>query len=197
MFTIHLPQSPLKNLHTLELGIGNENLLQRFFEENPEYFLTVQGEPAGPNEAYEEIHGQLPEGWGFTRKWVIGYLNENDSLVAVVNIISDFLVSGVWHIGLFMVATSLHGSGTAQTIYHSIEHWAKSNSANWVRIGVVQGNARAERFWETLGFLETRTRTGYKMGKQINTVRVMVKPLTGGTLQQYLSLIERDRPESL
>ena len=28
-----------------------------------------------------------------------------------------------------------------------------------------------------------------------NTLRVMVKPLTGGTLEQYLALVPRDRPE--
>jgi GNAT superfamily N-acetyltransferase len=190
----HLPQSPIQSLRTIELTSGHESVLQRFFEANPEYFFAVQGEPANPNEAYDEIHSQLPEGWSFTKKWVIGYLGESGSLAAIANIISDFLAAGVWHIGLFMVATSLYGTGTAQILYHSLESWARSNGANWLRLGVVKGNLRAERFWASLGYLQVRTRDGFQIGHQINTLRVMVKPLSGGNLEQYLSLLERDRP---
>jgi hypothetical protein len=34
-----------------------------------------------------------------------------------------------------------------------------------------------------------------QMGKLTNTVRVMAKPLAGGTLEEFLSLVPRDRPE--
>ena len=192
----HLPQSPIPSLHMMELTSGHESFLQQFFEANSAYFFAVQGEPARPNEGHEEIHSQLPDGWRFTKKWVIGYLDESGSLMAVANIISDFIAAGVWHIGLFMVATSLYGTGTAQTLYHGLESWARSDGAEWLRLGVVKGNGRAERFWESLGYLQVRTRDGFQMGQQINTLRVMYKPLAGGTREQYLSLLERDRPET-
>ena len=35
------------------------------------------------------------------------------------------------------------------------------------------------------------------MGKLTNTVRVMVKPLSGGTIDAYLRLVARDRPTLL
>jgi hypothetical protein len=34
-----------------------------------------------------------------------------------------------------------------------------------------------------------------QMGKLTNTVRVMVKLLAGGTIEEFLSLVPRDRPE--
>jgi hypothetical protein len=34
------------------------------------------------------------------------------------------------------------------------------------------------------------------MGQRVNTLRVMAKPLAGGTLEQYTALVIRDRPES-
>ena len=114
---------------------------------------------------------------------------------AMANVVSDLLAPGVWHIGLFIVATSRYGTGDAQALYRGLETWAAANGANWLRRGVVQGNVRAERFWEALGFVQTRTRSGVEMGKLTNTLRVMVKPLASGTLEQYLSLVERDRPE--
>jgi GNAT superfamily N-acetyltransferase len=170
-------------------------LLQRFFDANPAYFVAIQGEPAGPNEAHEEIHGELPAGWSFTRKWVIGYVDAAGSLNAMANIVSDLLAPGVWHIGTFIVATSRHGTGDAQALYRGLEQWARANGADWLRLGVVVGNTRAERFWRSEGYSETRTRDGVRFGSQARTVRVMFKPLAGGTLAEYLSIIARDRPE--
>ena len=41
---------------------------------------------------------------------------------------------------------------------------------------MVAGNARAEKFWESAGFVEVRRRDGVAMGRKVNAVRVMVKP---------------------
>jgi len=76
---------------------------------------------------------------------------------------------------LFIVATARHGTGDAQVLNEGLEDWARANGAKWLRLGVVQGNVRAERYWESLGYIQTRTREGMQMGKLTNTVRVMVK----------------------
>lgn len=190
-----LPSCPVRGLHVFEITADHEATLQRFFEQNPEYFLAVHGEPAGPGEAHEEIHGALPSGWSFTGKRLVGYADQRNELVAMANVVSDLLAPGVWQIGLFVVATARHGTGEAQALYRGLEDWAASNGAHWLRLGVVQGNQRAERFWASLGFVQTRVRRGVEMGKRTNTLRVMFKPLSGGSLEQYLSLVERDRPE--
>jgi len=179
----------------LELAAGSEPLLQAFFDANPEYFLTIQGERAAPNEAHEEIHGELPAGWPYTKKWVLGYVDASDSLIALANLVSDILAPGVWNVSTFIVATDRHGTGDAQRLYRSLEAWAQRGGAKWLRLGVVQGNTRAERFWQSVGYVQTRLRGGVQFGRQTRTLRVMYKPLAGGTLEQYLSLIARDRPE--
>jgi hypothetical protein len=81
-------------------------------------------------------------------------------------------------------------------LYRGLETWAVQSGARWLRLGVVLGNGRAERFWERLGYIETRTRTGIPTGRLTNAVRVMVKCLDGRSLEEYLSLVERDRPDS-
>ena len=169
--------------------------LQRFFERNPEYFLAVTGQLPSGHEAHDEVHGTLPAGWPFTKKWIIGFLNEHDSPVAMANVVSDLLAPAVWHIGLFLVATELHGGGTAHVLYPRLEVWTKGVGAQWLRLGVVRGNARAEAFWRGLGYVELRQREGMEMGARVNTVRVMAKPRTGGSIEQYLALVPRDRPE--
>ena len=195
MRPIELPRSPVPGLRTIELTADREPLLQRFFEANLEYFLAVNGEPAGPGEAHEEIHGPPPPDFGFTKKWLVGYVDAQGSLAAMANVITDLLAPGVWHIGLFIIATARHGTGEAQVLHRGLEAWALSNGATWLRLGVVKGNARAERFWHSLGYVEARTREGIAMGKLTNTVSVMVKPIGGDTIEHYLSLVPRDRPD--
>ena len=179
----------------LELDADDIPRLQRFFELNPEYFFEVGEQPPTAGEAHEEIHGALPEGWSFTRKWIIAFEDEVGSMIGMANIVSDLLAPHVWHIGLFVVATRLHGSGAAQSLYRHLERWAMGLGARWLRLGVVQGNTRAERFWERCAFVEVRKRDGVEMGQRINTLRVMAKPIGTGTLSEYLALVARDKPE--
>ena len=70
----------------------------------------------------------------------------------------------------------------------------RTGGARWSRLGVAEGNARAERFWEKTGYVELRKREGVELGRRSHTIRVMVKALDGGAREEYLALVERDRP---
>ncbi len=179
-----------------ELGAEDVAALQRFFDENSEYFVAFAGERPQPTEAEEEIHRSLPEGWTFTKKWVIGFVDETGSMIAMADVVSDILAEHVWHVGLFIVATRLHGRGVAQLLYGALERWARDHGARWLRLGVVAENTRAERFWQRLGFVETRKRDGVQIGARTHTISVMFKALAGGGLRDYLALVARDRPDA-
>lgn len=189
-----LPASPLAGLAVVPLGADDEARLQRFFDANPEYFLAVTGAPAGPTEARDEIRDEVPADMSYTSRWLLGWADDEGGLAAIADGVCDLLAPGVWHLGLFIVATARHGSGDAQALYRSIEQWAAANGARWMRLGVVAGNARAERFWAAQGYVETRTRP-VAMGARTNTVRVLHKPLAGGSVAEYLALVPRDRPD--
>jgi RimJ/RimL family protein N-acetyltransferase len=180
----------------VELGDADVPTLQQFFERNPEYFLAIGGQPPDANEAKDEVQSAPPQGWTYTRKWLIGFEDASGALVGMANVVSDLLAPGIWHIGLFIIATRLHGSGSAQSLFTALEHWTHYRGARWLRLGVVKGNNRAERFWERCGFAEVRERDGITMGTRSNTVRVMAKSLAGGALEAYLSLVPRDRRDA-
>jgi GNAT superfamily N-acetyltransferase len=181
--------------HAAELGLADTPRLQRFFDANPEYFLTITGEPPTPQEADAEINGALPDGWPYTKKWILGFVDEHDALIGMANVVSDLLAPGVWHVGLFILATRLHGGDAAAPLYDRMEAWMRAEGAQWLRLGVVRGNVRAERFWERRGFVEMRERQ-VPMGVRKNAVRVMAKPLAGGAMNDYLARIPRDRPDA-
>jgi len=193
---VSLPSTAVAGLATRELGVADAPLLQRFFDDNAAYFMAVQGEPAGPSEARDEIASLPPAGWPFTRKWLVGYVEAGGRLAAVAHVVTDLFVPGVWHIGLFIVASSRHGSGDAQALIGELEAWARDSGAEWMRLGVVEGNLRAERFWAARAYLPLRTRGGVVMGARTNVIRTMVKPLAGGEPASYLGLVERDRPDA-
>jgi hypothetical protein len=44
--------------------------------------------------------------------------------------------------------------------------------------------------------VQVRERGPVTMGRKSNLLRVMAKPLAGGTIDEYLALVERDRPET-
>lgn len=189
-----LPDCSLEGIRVVELLGCDEAELQQFFEQAPDYFIAVNGEPATPTEAREELRGQLPAGWRCSRLYWLGYRDAQDKLVAVVNIAANLLAAGVWHIGLLLVHTRWHGSGLAQRLHADLEAWAVAKGAQWLRLTVVVGNTRAERFWPRLGYVQVRTREGITMGRQVNRVSIQVKVVASASIEDYLALVERDRP---
>ena len=116
-----LAPSPIPGLNVIEISDAHMAELQRLFEANSEYSIAVNGEPPVPNDAREEIHGEVPAGWSFSRKWLIGYVDASGAMLAMANVVSDLLAPAVWHIGLFMVATARHGDASSQRIYPGLE----------------------------------------------------------------------------
>jgi RimJ/RimL family protein N-acetyltransferase len=191
--TAAFPAGPYR---AVELGAGDIPRLQRFFEQNPEYHETVEGAPPRPNEAEEEFRSLPPPQWPFTRKWILAFEQGDGAMAGMASLLSDFHARSVWHIGLFIVATRLHGSGAAREMHAALEAWMKGQGARWLRLGVVEGNIRGERFWEKSGYVEVRKRADFQVGQRLATLRMMVKLPADGSLDEYLARVPRDRPES-
>lgn len=169
--------------------------LQAFFEANPTYFETVNGSPVRPDEARQEFDDLPPPEMPFRQRWIIGLEDPRGRLQGIAIVLADFIVPTVWHIGLFIVDTTLHGQGMAGRAYRALEAWMRGQGANWLRLGAVVGNARAERFWPKMGYQDVRRRVGVQTGLKTSTVIVFVKPLGQNTLADYLGLMARDRPD--
>lgn len=171
--------------------------LQAFMDANPLYFVTINGRPAGPDDALSELTERPPAEMPYREVHWLAFVDEAGALQGVANVVSDLLAPGVWHTGLFIVATALHGSAAARTLYEALEAWMQRSGAQWLRLGVVLGNARAEAFWLRMGYSEVRQRLNVDTGGRLNTIRVMAKPLaTDARFENYLAMVPRDRPDS-
>lgn len=181
------------NFTAREVGPADVAHLQRFYEANPGYFVRVEGQPPGPSAARESLHGLPPLDWAFTRTLPIAFRGRDGEIAAVAGLVVDLFAQGVWNVSFFMVADRLHGSGVAHALYAHLEAWMRTQGARWLRLGVVRGNARAERFWEGVGYVDVAERRDYPQGILRHTLRVMAKPLAGGTFDEYRGLVPRDR----
>ena len=180
-----------------ELLAADVPALQAFFDDNPEYFYQINDRPPRADEAQSEFDEQVPAHLPHGERWFIGVRErETRSMVAMVNVTAHLGVRHVWHVGLFIVATHLHGQDAAAGIYAALEREIASAGAEWMRLCVVCGNERAERFWARQGYTETRVRRDVDTGGRINDIRVLVKALGSETLGSYLERVPRDRPES-
>jgi GNAT superfamily N-acetyltransferase len=178
----------------VELAEEDLPALQAFFVANPEYFQAVTGAPPRPDEAKREFEFQPPANLPYTKVYVLGFLDSRGQIVAMASVLTDLLAPGVWHISFFIIATALHGTGTAGLLYERLEKWARNEGASWLRLDAVVGNLKAERFWEKAGYRDVQ-RLPVQLGSMTHTVRVMVKPLRGSDIDEYLREVPRDRPK--
>lgn len=172
--------------------------LQAFFDTNPEYEQIVAGRLPQTDAAIDELLSTPPDDMPFGRLWNVAFRRRDDGAIeAIASVVDHLLAPGVGHIGLFIVATRLHGQGVAVPMLAALERWMAARGAHWFRLGVVVGNTRAETFWMREGYVELRRRGGILMGERVNTIRVMVKPAPGThpDFAAYLRLVPRDRPE--
>lgn len=189
MSLFHAPPFSARELARDDIG-----LLQAFLDANPAYFDCVGGSPAGDHEAAELFDELPPDGWPYTRKWLIGCFDGAGELAGMAELVADLLAPGVWHVGLFIVATARHGRGDAHVIWQGLAAWMQGQGARWFRLGVVEGNPRGLRFWRRQGFIPLRDRTGVEIAGRLHRVQVLARPVDGGLIEDYLALVPRDAP---
>jgi len=185
----------IERFRIVELMEADIAVMQQLFDANPEYSQMVLGRAPREGDAHHAFHDRPPAEFPMGRKFMLGFVDTENELVGVAEIVSDLFAKSVWHIGLFLVATNQHGNGLAHRLYAAIELAMWTSAARWLRLGVVAGNARGVRFWQRCGFQQLRVRQDYALGEQRHTLRVMIKPLSGGEAQDYLALVQRDRPD--
>lgn len=178
----------------IEMETADVPRLAAFHAANPEYHRLVAGGPAPPAGAQEDFDAPLPEGWSFTRKWPVLFEDEDGATIGMATLVQDLFAAGVWNLGLFIAATALHGTGRAREMYLALEIWAASQGARWMRLGVVERNARGAAFWRRMGYSQVRIREGYRIGALEHRLLVMVKPLERPDWEAYRRAVPRDDP---
>jgi ribosomal protein S18 acetylase RimI-like enzyme len=174
--------------------------LAAFCHDNPEYDVFLTGEVPNEAEWVEDFMTDLPPAsfnWTHTHKLIVRRHQDPNRIAAILDVTEDMIAKGVGHIGLFQVATALHGTGLAHELYQGLEDWLASRGTDVLRLGVLDGNARGMAFWTRHGFFETRRRQGKAPNGKTHLSHVMYKPLKPLTLGAYRLRVPRDDPNSV
>ena len=167
--------------------------IQAFVESNPEYWLQTHGHPPPADEAAKSFEWLPPAEMGYSEHlWLAVRHSSTREILAQLGVAADLLATGVYHLGFFMTATRTHGSGFAHRLYEAYERWVYDRGARWLRLGVVDGNRRAETFWRRCGYREVKRRDGYILGDRSHVLITMVKPGPGQMLSEYFAAVPRD-----
>ena len=93
----------------------------------------------------------LPPGKSYDDKYYIGFF-ENDSLVAIMDLILDYPTKGISFIGLFMTNIQYQHKGIGSNIISEITMSLKSLGYRKIRLGVDKGNPQSYSFWSKNNF---------------------------------------------
>ena len=168
--------------------------IEAFNEANAGYWLLTHGHPPTPDDAERAFDQHPPPEMSYSEDlWFLLRDTGEGRIIGQIACATDLLAAGVYHLGFFIVATELQGSGFARRAHRAWEAWAIRRGARWLRLGVVETNSRARAFWGNLGYVEMCRRSGYLLGERSHVLITMAKPLGDNTLAQCLAAVPRDR----
>ncbi len=141
-----------------------------FFEASHDYFWDFEG-VLPSNSTLNEILNEVPEGYSKEDKLVFE-INKNGNLVGIIDILKGFPTENTWMIGLVLLHPKFRGQGLGCKIHTKIKSLAKTNNIEILRIGVIESNYKASKFWNNLGYQHLK-KVDTILGEKNQTVNVM------------------------
>jgi GNAT superfamily N-acetyltransferase len=149
--------------------------IQLLLDRCADFHLLVTGEPPKPGDASNLLEDHPPD-IAPDDKIVFGIFSPRNELLGVLDLARNYPLAGIWWIGLLLLDPICRGQGLGKQVYTAFEAWARKHGANEIRLGVVERNEKALRFWESLGFQRIVRRPPVKMGQLEQAVFVLSKP---------------------
>lgn len=172
---------------------NSPNLLQKFLESVPEFFMERQGSPAGPNEA-NIIISSLPPGVNVEDKLIFGIKDKN-ILIAFCEIILNFpspeillneservkdkignLASRRFTISFLVIRADYRNKGLGKTSMAFIERILFNRGYEYSHLVVNESNIKAKSFYERNQYHMIKE-TQQSIGNKRHNCFVMMKNL--------------------
>lgn len=153
------------------LAGDSEIELQDLCERCSDFFELTEGRPPEKDAGYSILF-DLPPDKKLDDKYVFGVYNENDVLIAVIDIVKDYKIIGEWIIGLLMIDSRERGKGLGRNLHDYIKDLVTAEHGKILRIGVIEDNWPGYSFWLKMGYIEIdRVKRTY--GNKEHTVIIM------------------------
>ena len=142
----------------------------RLAKSNARYYEYMNTVPT--RESLTEVISELPEGASKNSKHFVGFYNDDDVLVAVMDLITGWPERDDAFIGWLMVEGDMLGRGVGSGIFADVRAAMKAAGYDYLSLGCIEANEEARKFWEGQGFRATgeEQQSDYKvilMGRDI------------------------------
>ena len=152
--------------------------LQRLFDRCADYFELLEGRPAGPGAALEELRDGPPERVPHDL-FTLGIDGGAGELAGFIGALRHHRRPNQWYLGFLLLDPAWRGSGFGSTAYWAFQHWIAGQGAESVLLAVLADNARGRRFWQSLGFALPRSYPARQIGLKRHVLIEYEKPLVG------------------
>jgi len=145
--------------------------LQALFDEDVAYFaLNGRAIPV------EEICQALPPGRARADKFLFA-LHEHERIIGMIDLIRGYPEPPIWYLGFVFIAKSARGAGLGRRALHALYDWCRAQGGRALRLGVVEGNARARWLYASEGFVFHAVREPDEAARRMRRTLVLERPL--------------------
>lgn len=140
-----------KAIEVRRISIIDEKVIAELLSKCHDYFQMVSGRK--PNqEDISDFFNSLPPNKTLDEKCSLG-LYQNNKLEGVVDIILGYPEPTIAYLGLLLINPKQRGHGLGKQIHSMLSEWLENNGITTIRLGVLESNHRAIRFWEQIGYV--------------------------------------------
>ena len=138
------------NYRVERLTEGDINLIYDLCSKNTYYYQYCP--PFVTKESIKNDMSALPPNKSLEDKYYIGFFDNNNKLVAIMDLIVDYPKTKVCYIGLFMLDITMQKRGIGSSIISELFTYLYNNSFESVELAFVENNDQAKNFWLKSGF---------------------------------------------
>lgn len=138
----------------------------RLAKSNRRYYRYLGRIPT--RESLTDIISEVPKGVSMQCKHFVGFYNDDDVLVAVMDLITGYPEGNDAFIGWLMVDGEMQGRGVGSGIFADVRAALKAAGYDYISLAVIKKNEEAVKFWKGQGFRkveETVSTEGYEVFK--------------------------------
>lgn len=155
--------------------LDEDNVQDAFeiYRSNMEYFEICGTKEISLDTIYEDLNS-LPERVDKGQK-LFGLVYYDDEPIALLDLIKSYPDSDSFYIGLLLIEGSKRGTSYGSNVYEFIEDKMKSLGFKKGRLGVLDNNPKALKFWKKMGYEVINTVDYENQPKRNRTVNIMEK----------------------
>lgn len=161
----------LKQYEIKIVGKKHKNQILELCLKSLDYFELFEN--SNPNEkSVENILTDLPPNSKYDDKYVFGVFDNKKELIALIDFVKGYKDIKECTLGLMLIAPIERNSGLGKKLHENLVEFAKKLDTNKIRIGVVENNLKALKFWKNLGYVKIEEKI-LKLGERDTKVIVM------------------------